>query len=134
MSRGRGRQQEPRTYSQQFLSEVNTYICDLQMSLNNDKETFNEIKKHCDDMLIYTTETATRVKAKRMIQIINDLFLKIKPMDNIEMKPLKDLNQSDSDSDSDDDNGNAHGLNGNTDNDPNGLNGTGTNNPHQIGE
>lgn len=64
------------TYSQRFLHEANSWLYDLDSTLSDTKNVLFEIKKHCNDMLIYSVETATRVKATEIIRLIDTLFAK----------------------------------------------------------
>lgn len=64
------------THVDRFISEGIRWLEDAGDSMTEVRSVLKEIKRHCDDMLIYSVETATIVKAKEIIRIIDVLYCK----------------------------------------------------------
>ena len=64
------------TYVDRFISEGIKWIEDAGNATVEVRNVLKEIKRHCNDMLIYSVETATVIKAKEMIRLIDTLYCK----------------------------------------------------------
>lgn len=73
MNRGeRGRT----TYVRRFIGESEEWLTDAKNAVCRVEDVLKEIKRHCDDLLICSGETITRVKARRILEVIDELYCK----------------------------------------------------------